>query len=90
MYLGCDWIEAHHPWSRDSRTYTSSELLEHLVKAVIPLSKKNKVPKDAPFELPKTQDLPVLGAKTTDLKDYSKSLESTKLESMLQALKERE
>ena len=54
---------------------------------VIHLSKKKKVPNDVQFKLPKIPDLPVLGTKTTDLEDYSKSLDSTKLESMLQALK---
>ena len=54
---------------------------------VIQLSKKKKVPNDAQFKLPKILDLPVLDTKTTDLEDYSKSLKSTKLESMLKALK---
>ena len=89
-YLGCGWVEAHHAWSKDSVSYTATELLDHLVKKVIPLKKANSVPNEAPFEMPKMPDLPVLGTQTNDLESYEEGMEDEKLASMLQALKERE
>ena len=69
-YLGCGWVEAHHAWSKDSVSYTATELLDHLVKKVIPLKKVKSVPNEAPFEMPKMPDLPVLGTQTNDLDNY--------------------
>ena len=37
-YLGCGWERAYHPWSKNGTTYIATELLEHLLKVVIPLS----------------------------------------------------
>jgi len=89
-YLGCGWVEAHHTWSKDSVSYTVTELLDHLVRIVIPLVKVNSVPDEAPFEMPKMPDLPVLGTQTNDLDHYEKGLEDEQLSSMIQALKESE
>ena len=89
-YLGCGWLEAHHAWSKDSVSYTATKLLDHLVKIVIPLRNVKSVPEEAPFELPRMPDLPVLGTQTNDLEDYTNDLEDEKLASMLQALKDRE
>ena len=38
LWLGIE--EAHHPWSENKRSFTSPELLDHLVDKVIPLMKK--------------------------------------------------
>ena len=51
-YLGLGWEEAHHLWSKDGYHYTDVELLDYLVKSVIPLSKTNKVPLEALLEMP--------------------------------------
>jgi len=50
----------------------------------------NSVPDEAPFEMPKMPDLPVLGTQTNDLDHYEKGLEDEQLSSMIQALKESE
>ena len=86
-YLGCGWVEARHAWSKDPVSYTATYLLDHLVKIVILLEKVKSVPDEAPFEMPKMPDLPVLGTQTNDLDNYEKGLEDKKLASMLQALK---
>ena len=39
-YLGLGIEEAHHPWSENTRSFTSRELLDHLVDKVIPHEKK--------------------------------------------------
>lgn len=56
-YLGLGWEEAHRPWSVGSRLLGSKELLDHLIKTVIPLSKKMKVPSKAPTNTPKLPDV---------------------------------
>ena len=87
-YLGCGWEKAHHPWSRKQHTYTATELLEHLMMVVIPLSRTHKYPDDAPFELPGIPTLPTLGTQTNDVEIFYKEMEDEKLKSMLDALKE--
>ena len=41
-YLGLGIKEAHHPWSKGQHTYTVDELLDHLMKNVIPLESELK------------------------------------------------
>ena len=89
-YLGCGWERAYHPWSKNGTTYTATELLEHLLKVVIPLSKTEDYPTDAPFEMPGLPVLPTLGTQTKDLECFEKSMENEKLKAMLESLKERE
>ena len=40
-YLGLGIEEAHHPCSEKKRSFTSRELLDHLLDKVIPHGKKN-------------------------------------------------
>ena len=87
-YLGCGWAEAYHPWSKDSVLFTATELLDHLVKTVIPLKNKRKVPDEVPFELPRMPELPVLRTQTNDLEVWTEEQEGMKLELMLDTLKE--
>ena len=89
-YLGCGWERAYHPWSKNGTTYTATELLEHLLKVVIPLSNTEDYPTDAPFEMPGLPVLPTLGTQTKDLECFEKSMENEKLKAMLESLKERE
>ena len=39
-YLGLGIEEAHHPWSENAQSFTSRELLDHLVDKVIPHEKQ--------------------------------------------------
>ena len=78
-YLGCGWEKAYHPWSRNQHTYTATELLEHLMMVVIPLSCTHKYPDDAPFELPGIPTLPTLGTQTNDGEIFYKEMEEENL-----------
>ena len=51
-YLGLGIKEAHHPWSKGQHTYTADELLDHLMKNVIPLESELKRGKKLPTEAP--------------------------------------
>ena len=64
-YLGCGWIEAHHPWSMNGTTYTSSYLFKFLKDTVIPLEKKmGGIPKEPPLEIPSPPEMMKMGKKT--------------------------
>ena len=89
-YLGCGWEKTYHPWPQNQHTYTATELLEHLMMVVIPLSRTHKYPDDAPFELPGIPTLPTLGTQTNDVEIFYKEMEDEKLKSILDALKEQE
>ena len=54
-YIGLGWEEAYHPWSKGKHTYTAVELLEHLVKVVIPLSKTKKYHEKHRWKCPEFQ-----------------------------------
>ena len=49
-YLGLGIEEAHHLWSENTWSFTSRELLDHLVDKVIPREKK--LPTEAPITAP--------------------------------------
>ena len=51
-YLGLGIEEAHHPWSENTRTFTSRELLDHLVDKVFPHEKTIILPTEAPITAP--------------------------------------
>lgn len=60
--LGLGIDEAYHPWSEKSHgKYTSQELLNHLVDAVIPLEKNMTLPKEAPTTVPELPTLHKVG-----------------------------
>ena len=44
--------EAHHPWSENARSFTSRELLDHLVDKVLPHEKTIILPTEAPITAP--------------------------------------
>ena len=50
-YLGLVIGEAHHPWYENKWSFTSQEMLDHLVDKVIPHGKKN-LPTEAPITAP--------------------------------------
>ena len=49
-YLGLGIEEAHNPWSENTRSFTSRELLDHLVDKVFPHEKN--LPTEAPITAP--------------------------------------
>ena len=51
-YLGLGIEEAHHPWYENTRSFTSRELLDHLVDKVIPQEKTIILPTEAPITAP--------------------------------------
>ena len=64
-YLGLGWEKAHHPWSQAGKSFTPSELFQHLINVVIPLAEKLEVPSEPPLTLPAPPDLPVIGTKAS-------------------------
>ena len=60
-YLGLGWEKAHHPWSCGQVTYGPDELFRHLVETVIPMAETEKVPAEAPLNMPSTPDMQTLG-----------------------------
>ena len=51
-YFGLEIEEAHHPWSENKRSFTSRELLDHLVDKVISHEKTTILPTEAPITAP--------------------------------------
>ena len=52
IYLELGIEEAHHPWSDNTRPFTSRELLDHLVDKVSPHEKTIILPTEAPITAP--------------------------------------
>ena len=44
--------EAHNPWSENTRSFTSRELLDHLIDKVFPHGRKIILPTEAPITAP--------------------------------------
>ena len=51
-YLGLEIEEAHHPWSENTRSFTSWELLDHLVDKLFPHEKTIILSTEAPITAP--------------------------------------
>ena len=51
-YLGLGIEDAHHMWSENTRSFTSRELLDHLVDKVFPHEKTIILPTEAPIPAP--------------------------------------
>ena len=60
-YLGLDIEEAHHPWSENKRSFTSRDLLDHLVDKVIPHGKTIILPTETPITAPTLPTLQKVG-----------------------------
>ena len=60
-YLGLGIEKAHHPWSKNKRSFTSRELLDHLVDKVIPHEKTIIFPTEAPITAPTLPTLKKVG-----------------------------
>ena len=70
VHLGLGFEEAHHPWSRDIYQYSSIEIIGHVVKFCLPLTKKKNLPKGATPEHPLLPQFPTLGMLAGDVDDY--------------------
>ena len=51
--LGLGIEEAHHPWSENTRSFTSRELLDNLVDKVFPRGKTIILPTEASITAPR-------------------------------------
>ena len=51
-YLGLGIEEAHNPWSQNTRSFTSQEMLDHLVDRVFPHEKTIILPTELPITAP--------------------------------------
>ena len=60
-YLGLGIEEAHHPFSDNKRSFTSRELLDHLVDKVIPHEKTIILPTETPITAPTLPTLQNVG-----------------------------
>jgi hypothetical protein len=87
LKFGLGWEEAHHPWSKNKRQFTASELLNHLCEVVIPLQDVKESPSDAPFKLPTRPDSYTLGTKSAGLLEFDDAVlakeERIRLKAML-------
>jgi hypothetical protein len=49
--LGFGWTDCGHKWSENGYHFTSKDLLDHLIKTVIPLELKRSIPKQPPVNI---------------------------------------
>jgi hypothetical protein len=49
--LGFGWVECSHKWSEKGYHYTSKELLDHLIKTVIPIELEREIPTQPPINI---------------------------------------
>ena len=70
VHIGLEFEEVYHLWSKDGDDYTALQLIEHFVKVCLPLTKKRKVPKEAPMEHPRLPELPILGTLASEDSNY--------------------
>ena len=88
--LGLGFEEAHHPWSRDRYDYSSVELIEHLVKKILPHTKNKNLPKEAPMQHPRLPEFLTLGTLTGDVDEYYSEQAKNDNQIILKALGEQE
>ncbi len=61
-------MKAYHPWSKNRHIFILTELMEHFVKAVLPLATtRMAVPDAPPINLPGLPPLPALGTVAHDI-----------------------
>ena len=49
-HLGLGWTEVHHPYSKAGYVYTLADLMELVVKTVLPFYVSNTVPNESPLQ----------------------------------------
>jgi len=58
---GFGWEDAGHHWSNDRSTFTSMQLLPHLLNIVLPTETERQIPSEPPFNFPEALDRLQLG-----------------------------
>ena len=76
--IGLGWMQAHHPWSKNGKVYSTTHLLANLCLVVIPLAKELIVHDDATVKLPNAPHLCTLGT----LSAIGEELETKRLETV--------
>ena len=80
-YLGLGWVKAHHVWSENGNTFTSSRLFNHLLETVIPLTEELDVPEEPPLNVPRVQETKTLGT-VSELAEDMKMLSDNRCKEM--------
>ena len=70
VHLVLGFEDARHLWSMDRYEYSDVELLEHFVKAFLPLTKEKNLSKESSMEHPRLPEFPTLGKLTGDVDEY--------------------
>ena len=63
-YLGLRCEDAHHPWSKSGVTFSSKQLLKHLIETVIPMANELTIPVEPPIKFPSPPELQLLGTES--------------------------
>ena len=63
-YLGLGWECAHHPWSKSGVTFSSKQLLKHLIETVIPMANGLPIPVEPPIKFPSPPESQLLGTES--------------------------
>jgi len=63
-YLGLGWERAHHPWSKSGVTFSSKQLLKHLIETVIPMANELPIPVEPPIKFPSPPESQLLGTES--------------------------
>ncbi len=77
--LGFDWSDCGHKWSENGYHYTSKDLLDHLIKTVIPLESKHSIPSEPPINISSglSNDYKLSTEMALEYKDERFNMEST-------------
>ena len=63
-YLGLGWERTHHPWSKSGVTFSSKQLLKHLIETVIPMANELPIPVEPPIKFPSPPESQLLGTES--------------------------
>jgi hypothetical protein len=63
-YLGLGWERAHNPWSKSRVTFSSKQLLKHLIETVIPMANELPIPVEPPIKFPSPPESQLLGTES--------------------------
>ena len=63
-YLGLGWEDAHHLWSKSGLTFSSKQLLKHLVETVIPMATDLPNSNEPPLKFPSPSESKFLGTQS--------------------------
>ena len=63
-YLGLGLERAHNPWSKSRVTFSSKQLLKHLIETVIPMANELSIPVEPPIKFPSPPESQLLGTES--------------------------